>query len=482
MDRSLTPPLPRRLGLLRGLSLAAVLLATATCGGESREKAGCDLGESLPCICPDTGKASARACTTSHTFGACSCEAPIEPMPEPDPIHDTDPTPNSAPHFVEASVPMGLAYHEAAPIDGYSNCAVPKYCEYNLFTGAAAVGDYDNDGYPDLYVSRLFNTPILFRNRGDGTFEDRTAAAGLALFGNWNGAAWLDIDDDGDLDLMALTVGIGRHHLFVNQGDGTFVEDAVARGLALDDGEGKLATSEAVGDYDRDGWLDLHVGEWSVKGLPGPDPGPAFPEPTHPGHTRLFRNLGAANPGHFEDVTVAANAVVDPPNANSNGMYTSVDTFANALADFDGHDWPDLALTGDFATSRFLWKTGDTSSSRRSSRASPTTPSGWAPPSPTSIRTGTSTVTWPRSRVETPASKASATARSTATTSTGTRGIARSSTWAPAPGSARAFGRGPSRCSTSTMTETSTSRRRTASTTRLCLQASSSPSIRTASG
>lgn len=312
--------------LLRPLVAVLVSLAAAGCGGEPRQK----LQECLPTKPTDP-----------------------EPPTDPAPIPGLDPDPTAPPHFVEVSQPMGLAYHEAPPYDGVSTCAFPKYCECNLFTGAAAVGDYDNDGYPDLYVSRLFNTPILFHNRGDGTFEDRTAAAGLALFGNWNGAAWLDIDDDGDLDLMALAVGTTRHSLFVNQGNGTFVEDAIARGVAEDDGEGKLATSVAVGDFDRDGWLDLHLGEWSMKGLPGPDPGPPFPEPTHPGHTRLFRNLGAANPGHFEDVTVSSGALADPP--DEQGFYTRVYTFANALVDFDGDDWPDLALTGDFATSRFLW-------------------------------------------------------------------------------------------------------------------------------
>lgn len=269
----------------------------------------------------------------------------------PDPLPDPDPT--SDPHFIEISDAAKLGYLESPPLDGQMNCVIKYHCEFNHLTGAAAVGDYDNDGLPDLYVSRLFATPILFRNKGDGTFEDRTAEAGLAVYGSWNGAAWVDIDDDGDLDLVAQGVAITRHFLFVNQGNGTFIEDGLARGIAMDDGEGKLATSVSVGDYDRDGWLDLHLAEWSMKGLPGPDPGPPFPEPTHYGHTRLFRNLGAAKPGYFEDVTPSANAIVDPPGAD--GFYQRIYTFGSALVDFDDDDWPDLALTGDFSTSRFLW-------------------------------------------------------------------------------------------------------------------------------
>jgi hypothetical protein len=315
--------------MILGLALVA---ATASCGGDTR-----DLGSS---------KATCTPTSTSST------PEPTDPMPIP------DPDPNAEPHFLEVSGAAKVAYLESPPLDGQLNCVISKHCEFNHLTGAAAVGDYDNDGWPDLYVSRLFATPLLFRNRGDGTFEDVTASAGLAVYGSWNGAAWVDIDDDGDLDLVAQGVAITRHFLFVNQGNGTFVEDGLARGIAMNDGEGKLATSVSVGDYDRDGWLDLHLAEWSMKGLPGPDPGPPFPEPTHYGHTRLFRNLGAKKPGYFEDVTISANAIVDPPGPD--GFYQRIYTFANALVDFDDDDWPDLALTGDFATSRFLWNNGGT--------------------------------------------------------------------------------------------------------------------------
>ncbi|MBM4357606.1 MAG: CRTAC1 family protein [Deltaproteobacteria bacterium] len=314
-------------------------LLVAACGGDrrmsNRQGAPCDS-------------------STASNGGATSTGSGPHPTPPPNP----DPDSAAPPHFLEVSAQVGVQYHEGPPFDGQLNCAIPKYCEYNLFTGAAAVGDYDNDGFPNLYVSRLFATPLLFHNRGDNTFEDVTASAGLAIPGHRNGAAWVDIDDDGDLDLVAQGVGVTPHFLVVNQGNGTFVEDGIARGIAMADAEGKLATSVAVGDFDRDGWLDLHLAEWSMKGLPGPDPDPPFPEPTHYGHTRLFRNLGAAKPGYFEDVTLATNAIVDPP--GSDGQYQRIYTFANALVDFDDDDWPDLALTGDFATSRFLWNNGGT--------------------------------------------------------------------------------------------------------------------------
>jgi hypothetical protein len=269
---------------------------------------------------------------------------------------DCEPTsspPSKAATFTEVAELAHVAYREGAPVDGFSNCIVKNYCDFNLLMGSAAVGDYDGDGFPDLYVSRTWATPILFHNERDGTFRDATASSGIGRFTSWSGAAWLDIDNDGDLDLMAQAAGTDRHYLYVNQGNGTFTEEAHLRGVALDDGLTKLATSVAVGDYNRDGWLDIHLSEWSTKGLLGYFGDPKFPPPDRPGHTRLFRNMGASNPGHFEDVTLASGALTDPPGAD--GLFTRVYSFGNAFADFDGDDWPDLAITGDFSTSRFFW-------------------------------------------------------------------------------------------------------------------------------
>jgi len=258
--------------------------------------------------------------------------------------------------FVDAAASAKVEYREGPPIDGQSDCVVTDFCEFNLFTGAVAVGDYDADGWPDLWVSRRAKTAVLFHNQGDGTFADRTAEAGLALVGNWNGAAWLDIDNDADLDLYALVFGEGRYHLFVNDGTGHFSEDAIARGTALDDGALKLSMSVAVGDYDRDGFLDLHVAEWSAKGILPQAKGRQFLDPKKPGHSRLFHNRGLKKPGFFEDVTEAAGALTDPPDVE--GTYPSVFAHGTAFADFDGDDWPDLAVAGDFGTSRFFWNDG----------------------------------------------------------------------------------------------------------------------------
>ncbi len=319
--------------------MALVAVLTLSCSDDGAAKP-CVPGTTECCVLPGSPGGGTRTCGANGIFGSCQGCGPAKPT-------------TMRPSFHEVSAAAGVAYHEAAPIDGVMNCIIRQYCEFNLFMGAAAAGDYNQDGYPDLYVSRSAATPLLFRNEKDGTFVDVTASAGLAIQGNWSGAAWIDIDNDGDLDLMAQTVGYGRHYLFVNKGDGTFNEEALTRGVALDDGQTKLATSVAVADYDRDGWLDLHLSEWSMKGMVGFSGDPHFPDPDRVGHTRLLRNLGKANPGHFEDVTIPSGALLDPPGAD--GLFGRIFSFGNALADFDGDDWPDLAVTGDFGTSRFFW-------------------------------------------------------------------------------------------------------------------------------
>ncbi len=122
--------------------------------------------------------------------------------------------------------------------------------------------DYDNDGYPDLYITRggwsgaAENT--LYHNNGDGTFTDVTHAAGVADPQSSFCAAWADYDNDGYLDLYVADGVIGdgaANVLYRNNGDGTFTNTAEAAGVA--NTGNSLGT--AWGDYDKDGYIDLHV-------------------------------------------------------------------------------------------------------------------------------------------------------------------------------------------------------------------------------
>jgi hypothetical protein len=216
-----------------------------------------------------------------------------------------------------------------------------------LFSGGAAAGDFDNDGWVDLYVTRYYAPDLLYRNNGDGTFSNVTSTAfGSLPTRNTNGVAWGDVDNDGDLDLYVSSIEQLQHFLYINDGAGQFTEEAIARGAAVSDGVLKTAgTSVSFGDYDNDGWLDVYVGEWRDEGVH-----------SVPVQARLLRNLGAANPGHFEDTTVAAGVNMDltaGPHAGETFSYTP------RFVDFDRDGYQDLAIASDNDTTRLFWNNGD---------------------------------------------------------------------------------------------------------------------------
>jgi len=162
-----------------------------------------------------------------------------------------------------------------------------------------AWGDCNNDGLLDLYVTRGaengkgYMADTLYQNNGDGTFTDVTTAAGLADTANTWAAVWGDYDNDGFLDLFVTKAGTRRlgpgnaNLLYHNNGNGTFTDVAAAEGVALQD-DTSLHKGATWADYDNDGFLDLIVKDGIGKKRTGR---------AAIGLHRLFKNNG--NNNHF---------------------------------------------------------------------------------------------------------------------------------------------------------------------------------------
>lgn len=196
------------------------------------------------------------------------------------------------------------------------------------------VGDYDNDGYPDIYVTN-YGPNVLYRNNGDGTFTDRTGEAGVGGDAFSVGAAWFDYDRDGLLDLYVgnyvefdpeynlyympdgfpgpLNYDGQPDVLYHNLGDGRFEDVTEAMGLVRRDGR---AMGVSATDYDNDGYPDLYVANDQMANY-------------------MFRNVGGKK---FEEVAVRAGTAF-----NHTGEATS--SMAVAFGDYDGNGLPDLFVS-----------------------------------------------------------------------------------------------------------------------------------------
>jgi hypothetical protein len=186
-----------------------------------------------------------------------------------------------------------------------------------IATQAAGWADYDNDGFVDLYVAGEFdvkypdarNRGRLYRNRGDGTFEDVAAAAGVTNDRYGKGVAWGDYDDDGWPDLYVSNLE-QPNRLYHNQGDGTFVDIAAVLGVT----EPLYSFACWFWDYDNDGRLDLWVNP--VRATLSDVIRDQLGQPTAGGRPRLYRNVGGQEP--FRDVTaqLGLDRVVLPMGSN----------------------------------------------------------------------------------------------------------------------------------------------------------------------
>ncbi|HZT38969.1 MAG TPA: FG-GAP-like repeat-containing protein [Bryobacteraceae bacterium] len=229
---------------------------------------------------------------------------------------------------IQAYGPESLA-RAAAPV-AFQATALPmlvkngatgeKHLIETMIAGVA-VFDYDNDGWPDIFIANGATSPALqktdssfynrlFRNNRDGAFQDVTMRAGLAGSGYSMGAAAGDFDNDGNIDLFV--AGVAASALYRNRGDGSFEDVTAKSGL---NEQGKWSVAAGWFDYDNDGLLDLFVVHYVVWdpgkeifcGAPADAGGrTAFRQYCHPSYyepqaNALYHNLGN---GRFEDVSV----------------------------------------------------------------------------------------------------------------------------------------------------------------------------------
>jgi len=222
-----------------------------------------------------------------------------------------------------------------------------KYYLETMGTGVAWL-DYDQDGLMDLFFVQSAATDIykpphplrsaLFHNNGDGTFTDVTEKAGVGGEGHYGqGVAVGDFDNDGYPDLYV--TGYDRAILYHNNGDGTFTDVTAKAGVA---DQGGWSTSAGWFDYDKDGWLDLVVTnyiEWTPKtNIWCGEHKPGYRSYCHPGNykgqkTKLYHNN---HDGTFTDVSDASG--VGKPESKGMGV---------VLADFNNDGWPDIAIAND---------------------------------------------------------------------------------------------------------------------------------------
>jgi len=231
-----------------------------------------------------------------------------------------------------------------------------KYLPETMGPGVAFI-DYDNDGWPDIFLAngmdwpghiQKHSTPKLYHNNHDGTFTDVTHKAGLDVEMFGLGVAVGDYDNDGFDDLFV--TAYGQNHLFHNNGNGTFTDVTQKSGLL---GPHEFSTSAAWVDYDKDGHLDLVVGnyvQWTPETdlfctLDGKSKSYCTPESYKGTSVRLWHNRGN---GTFEDVTQKA-GLGDPTSK----------TLGIAVLDYDNDGWPDLLLSNDTQPNKLYRNNGN---------------------------------------------------------------------------------------------------------------------------
>ena len=271
----------------------------------------------------------------SGTSVAPAAVVGFQPPPADPPVEQEAPkTPVAHVKFVDATFAAGLFFSHDINVQTMAG----------LVAAGIAVGDYDNDGWLDIYLAQGdtgFNK--LFENRsqsGNYDFSDVAIDAGVAgdFDDKASGPAFADYDGDGDMDLFVGSVENTPFRVFNNLGDGTFADVTDDSNLGEINRENSIGM--AFGDYDKDADLDLFIGHWT------------FTEGELPTGTtqHLWRNNGDGTFSDFSDQSLITETIIE----------ASFDyTFAPTFADIDGDADSDLLIVADGGTTQVLVNNGD---------------------------------------------------------------------------------------------------------------------------
>ncbi len=219
--------------------------------------------------------------------------------------------------------------------------------EFGYMGGGVGIGDFNNDGLPDVFFTGNQVSCRLYINKGNYQFQDITEQAGL-LTNIWaTGVSIVDINNDGFDDIYVSAFGKdlsqrAANLLYINDGQLHFTESAATYGLA----DTSYSTQAVFVDYDRDGDLDMYLANYLLN---GPNANTIYPRNftgKSLANDRLYRNDGTPAGGNhpvFTDVTCAAGILDD-----AYGLGVVVE-------DFNGDDWPDIYVANDFLSDDLLW-------------------------------------------------------------------------------------------------------------------------------
>ncbi|MEM7262965.1 MAG: FG-GAP-like repeat-containing protein [Planctomycetota bacterium] len=234
-----------------------------------------------------------------------------------------------------------LSFTDVTAAAGVTNSYFSGLFAHFEYTAGGAVGDFDQDGWPDVYVVTGGvggNPDRLFMNNGDGTFTDEAAAWGLTEIHMGKGVSVADFNNDGFEDIYVTSAGpitddmTGQHKLYRNNGNGTFTNIAAMAGVAFTTISSEDGFGSAWTDYDLDGDLDLFVAGF---------------ENNNEGNV-LFRNNGDET---FTNVTAVSELFL--------GSTIHHRGFAPRFMDVDGDRYPEFLLVSDFGTSIYWKNDGD---------------------------------------------------------------------------------------------------------------------------